>query len=144
MLRPPSIVGTRMLWIKRLVLAFVVLGIGVFALQFAASESGEVVVVSTTDAEGKAHETRLWVVEYEGSMWLRAGMDSNAWYGRVAQQPDIIVQRDGVAGTYRAVAVPEATQAIQELMREKYGWGDQVISAMIDRSRSVALRLDPR
>ena len=41
----------------------------VVGLELIASESGEVVVLVTTDESGQPHETRLWVVD-EG---LRAG-----------------------------------------------------------------------
>ena len=46
----------------------------VFVLSFAASElGGEVVTLTTLDAEGARHETSLWIVEDDGSLWLRAG-----------------------------------------------------------------------
>ena len=47
--------------------AIVALLATVFVLEMIASESGEVVVLTTWDAMGAAKETRLWVVDYDGS-----------------------------------------------------------------------------
>ena len=47
--------------------------VAAIALQTIASESGEVVVLSYTDAAGEVHETRLWVVDHQGFAWLRSG-----------------------------------------------------------------------
>ena len=45
---------------------FVLLGIG----QLVASESGEVLVLETLDADAQPHETRIWVVDAAGSIWV--------------------------------------------------------------------------
>jgi hypothetical protein len=48
-------------------------------LQGVASETGEVVVLTSVDqATSAPTTTRLWVVDHDGAMWLRgdAGMDS--------------------------------------------------------------------
>ena len=111
--------------------------------QWVASESGEVVVLTTTDAEGAPHETRLWVVEHQGSAWLRAGGEVQAWYGRLVARPDVEVERGGQRSAYRAVPQPEAQQVVNDLMREKYGWADDFISLLFGRDDAVAIRLDP-
>ena len=49
---------------------FVLLGLG----QLLASESGEVLVLETLDAEGQPHETRIWVVDDAGAFWVRGGL----------------------------------------------------------------------
>ncbi len=47
----------------RLIGALLVVVVVLFVGQILASESGEVVVVTTTDATGAQHETHLWIVE---------------------------------------------------------------------------------
>ena len=54
--------------------------VGLFLLlglaQLLASESGEVLVLETLDAEGQRHETRIWVVDDAGAVWVRGAPDS--------------------------------------------------------------------
>ena len=59
-----------LMWVAGAVVALVV---GTYALMFGASESGEVVVLTTTDDTGTAHSTRIWVVDVDGKQWLRSG-----------------------------------------------------------------------
>src|SRR5690606_9971258 len=47
----------------RLVVGSIVVLLGIGALEIVAAESGEVVVLKTTDAAGATHETRLWIVD---------------------------------------------------------------------------------
>ena len=111
--------------------------------QFVASESGEVVVLTTTDAEGAAHETRVWVVDREGTVWLRAGAEVQAWYTRLVERPDVEVERNGNRKPYVAVPQPELRPVVNGLMREKYGWADQFIGALFGRDDAIPIRLDP-
>ena len=133
-------------FVKRLVGAAIVLAVLVFGLQMLASESGEVVVVRTFDASGGSHETRLWIVDDHGTAWLRAGQPEASWYQRVRANPDIQVERGGDLYEYRAFPIEggPTVSHVNNLMFAKYGWAEQVIGIMIDRSRSVAIRLDPR
>jgi len=123
--------------------ALVGLFVAVMALQMVASESGEVVVLTTTDAAGAPQETRLWVVDYDGSAWLRAGSDQQGWYGRLQRQPQVKVERAGATSEYTAQPVPAETPQINRLMSEKYGWADRFIGMMFPRDNAVAIRLVP-
>ena len=42
-----------------------------YVSQMVASESGEVVILTTKDAAGRPVETRLWIAEHDGDVWLR-------------------------------------------------------------------------
>ncbi len=108
-----------------------------------ASESGEVVVLSTTDAEGSVHETRLWVVEHDGALWLRAGVPSSAWLQRLRGHPEVRLQRAGIVHRYRAVPSDDAglRAAINAKIAEKYGWAESLIAVTRDGSASVPVRL---
>ncbi len=116
--------------------------VALFVVQMIASESGEVVVVTTQNAQGDPQETRLWIVEHEGSSWLRAGVESSAWYQRLAANPKITVKRGGTAFTATAVPEPAAVADINRLMNEKYGWADDFIGMLFGRDGSVAIRLE--
>ncbi len=133
-------------FLKRLVGYGLFVIAAIVGLQFAASESGEVVVLRTL-VDGRVQETRLWVVDDAGSQWLRAGQPGSSWYLRILANPDIEVERGGERGAYRAFPLEgggPATAHINALMLGKYGWADQVIGFLFDRSDAVPIRLDPR
>jgi len=110
-----------------------------------ASNSGEVVVLTTTDAAGAPHKTPLWVVDHGGSSWLRAGSDQTAWLARIRANPRIQVERAGATTAYTGTLVPEATAEINAQMAEKYGFADRLVGVLLPgtRGHSMAVRLDP-
>ncbi len=123
---------------------FVLLGLG----QLLASESGEVLVLETLDAEGQPHETRIWVVDDAGVLWVRGGSDSG-WVGRLLETPEIRAERAGQQVAYRAVPDrdPAVRDRVNALMREKYGFADRFIAVSLgdaDRADALPIRLDPR
>ena len=113
---------------------------------YGASElGGEVVTLRTHDGR-KTAETHLWVVDDGGFQYLRAGNPSSGWLARIQADPDVVVERNGVATRYHAVPVAgDATQParVHSLMREKYGIADRIVSVLGDRTKSVAVRLEP-
>lgn len=121
-----------------LALAIVIVG-----TQYIASESGEVVVLQTRDEAGDVHQTRLWVVDHEGSAWLRAGNPTGGWFPRLSARPDVVLVRGSLALPYRAVPAPEARDTINDLMHEKYGWADSYISFFFPRAKKIPVRLLP-
>ncbi len=133
-----------MKWVERLALFAVLAIVTMIGLQYIASETtGEVVVLTTTDDAGTTHETRLWVVDNGAEVWLRAGIDQAGWYSRILENPAVSLRRNDRSANYTAVPIPAATAAIANLVREKYGWGDALISWALGRNASVAVRLDP-
>ena len=123
---------------------FVLLGLS----QVLASESGEVLVLETLDAEGKPHQTRIWVVDDAGTLWVRGGPDSG-WVQRLLANPEIRAERAGRQAPFRAAPDrdPAARDRVNALMREKYGFADRFIALTIgdtDREGALPIRLDPR
>jgi hypothetical protein len=114
------------------------------AISMIASESGEVVVLRTREADGAVHETRLWVVDDEGAAWLRSGSPESSWFLRLSAEPEVEMVRHGATLPMRAVPVPQAQSRINELMLEKYGWADRYIGMLFGRDDAVPVRLDPR
>lgn len=132
-----------LVWIVVCVLALVVLFFGGI---YAASElGGEIVTLTTFDAAGDPIETRLWVVDDAGSAWLRCGVPTSGWCGRMRANPDVRVSRGGAPQAFTAVLVtdPPVRDRIHALMAEKYGWADALIGMIRDGDASVAVRLDP-
>jgi hypothetical protein len=121
-----------------------VIAVVVFGLQIAASETGEVVVLHT-DPDDADRATRLWVVDHDGHQWLRAGGGADSgWYERLQANPRVVLERDGTRGDYLARAEPARAETINELMRDKYGWRDQVVAVLAGaRDGAVPVRLVP-
>ena len=119
----------------------VVLVMAVFGLQMAASERVEVVELHTLDAQSQPVTTRLWVVDYDGHPYLR-GDDTSGWVQRLMQQEVVEVTRGNTRANYRWQIQPANIGAINRLMREKYTWGDQVITVLVgSRENSNASEL---
>lgn len=133
-----------MKWLKRSAIFIALAFVGFVVLNLAAAEAtGEVVVLTTTNEQGNPEETRLWIVDNDGEAWLRAGGERSAWYRRILQDNSVTLMRHGSLSNYTAVPVPAATDTISRLMREKYTWGDTLASKIVDRSVSIAVRLEP-
>ena len=113
-----------------------------FMAQLAASETGEVVVLTTTDSKGDTAQTRLWVFDFEDNQYLRAGYAGSGWYINLLSNPSVVVVRDDISSTYTAVPAPELRDVGNQLMRDKYGWRDAYISLFFGRDASIPIRLD--
>lgn len=134
--------------IRRLAIA-VALALGLGALFvgsiFAASElGGEVVRITTFGPGGAPFHTHVWVVDVDGTPWLRAGEPASGWLARIRSDPHVLVLRGGEEKHWLAVPVsdPAWRDRVQALMRQKYGWADRYIALIRDGSRSVPVRLD--
>jgi hypothetical protein len=113
-----------------------------FLMQIVASETAEVVVLTSEGSDGP-EETRLWVVEYDGSQYLRASEDSG-WYQRLKATPEVSLARGESSDRYFAQAQSGLGGEINRLMLEKYGWRDVYIEWMIGgRDDAVAVKLVP-
>ncbi len=130
--------------VLKVLATLIVLFVAVMVLQLIASESGEVVVVQTQGSDGSAQETRLWVVDHDGSMWLRSGSPAAGWYQRISSAEQIVVERAGVSQTMTATPMVEMRSVINESMAAKYGWADQLIGILFGRDGAIAIRLEPR
>jgi hypothetical protein len=112
----------------------------VLVVQIVASESAEVVVLTTTGDDGP-EETRLWVVDLDGIQYLRA-QESSGWYLRLVASPEVVFERRGLTGAFRAETDAAAGGEVNRLMREKYGWRDTYVSWLVgSREDAVAVRL---
>ena len=129
--------------------------VGVFLVVIAGSvgliESGEVVVLYTTDADGGSHAARVWVVDYADRQWVAPGNRSNAWFQRLLVAPRVeLVRRDARSCHLAVVVDGDASVPMLERFLEKYafqlratGLLNRLLEPGGDTSPPVAVRLDP-
>jgi len=125
-----------------LYMVLVVVGLAalIFLVQIIASESGEVVVLTTESPDG-SKETRLWVVDLDGTQYLRARAKSG-WYQRLLAAPEIRLTRQDDTAAYRAETRQDESAEVNRLMRAKYAWRDRIIELLVgghDDAIAVAL-----
>ena len=111
-------------------------------LQWAASERVEVVDLLTIDEAGEPVSTRLWMVDDEGYQYLRVGADGSGWFSRIQANGEFQVTRNGNTASYTAVLREDKRQKINDLMQEKYSWGDSLIGVLAgSREGSIPVEL---
>lgn len=116
--------------------------VAIFLVQGVASETGEVVLLTTLhDTTGETSTTRLWVVDHDGAMWLRGNAESGWTQRALAQTAPLQLERNDRHYIFGVASEPAQVARVNALMRKKYGWRDQLISLMAPREDSVALRL---
>ncbi len=110
-------------------------------IMIVSSESGEVVVIRS-ESSGNTLETRIWVVDLPEGLLVR-GTESKAWIVAARQAADVEIERDDIKRRYHVVEQPgnEARHRANDLMREKYGLGDLMISLFRDSDTTVPLLL---
>ena len=116
-------------------------------------ESGEVIVLHTTDAQGSAFQTRLWVVDHQDRPWVGTTDPSHTtWVARLRAKPTIEFERGGVRECRLAVFVNDATVRadLNDLFDEKYRiplYGSRFLKIIggirRDVQEQVLIRLEP-
>jgi hypothetical protein len=126
-------------WAIGLLLTFAILFVGAEKL---ASERVEVVELHTLDMNNELVTTRLWVVDDEGFQYLRVGSDGSGWFTRLQDSESFQMTRNGQTHTYFAVPRIEKSDRINQLMQEKYTWGDTLIALMVgSREKSIPIEM---
>jgi hypothetical protein len=70
--------------------------------------AGSTLVITTFDADGKAHDRVVSKLESDGKLYVAANHWPRAWYRRALANPDVQATVDGQKGDYRAVPVTGA------------------------------------
>ena len=110
---------------------------------YVAGEQVEVVVLRTFDAAGRAHATKMWVVDHDGRAWVRVAHPGRAWYQRLLARPEVELVRGGRTLALRATPDPSpATRvAIDAAFAARYGATDAWYGLLVRRD-PVPIRLD--
>ena len=128
----------------RLAVGVVAVLVVLAVLPFAASESGEVVTLTTVDDDNVFHDTRVWVVDMDDASYLRAGSADAVWLARVQAEPRVLIERGGEPRRARLEVAAERTAEVNALMARKYGWADMVVGTFFPRDDAVAVRVAPQ
>lgn len=128
-------------WLAGILLVLTLILVG---LPQIASERVEVVDLHTTDVDGEAVNTRLWIVDDGGYQYLRVGADGSGWFSRLQANGKFQVTRNGTTASYTAVLREDKADTINQLMQTKYTWGDSVMAAMVGgREGAIPVELHP-
>jgi hypothetical protein len=109
-----------------------------------AGEQTEVAMLRTIDESGAAHETKLWVVDLDGTPWVRVARPQRNWFERLRQHADVELIRNGVVQPHRAVEISDedTRRRVDQAFREKYGVVDWWYGLLLRRD-PIPVRLDP-
>lgn len=112
------------------------------AVTLVALEGKEVVIVRTVDATGQTHDTRTWIAEDQGTIWIEAATPDRPFAQNIVRSAQAEIIRAGAVRRYDASIVPnpDGHARIRALLAQKYGWADCWIGLLQDTSGSVAVR----
>jgi hypothetical protein len=88
----------------------------------------QVVQVVTTDEDGAARTTKVWIAVVDGEAYIRTG--GTRWGKNVERNRDVRILAEGAEYDLRVEFVSdEALRArVSQALREKYGWSDRMLS----------------
>lgn len=119
--------------------------VGTFALvTLVALEGKEVVVLRTLDDHGAVRETRTWVADDDGRVWIEAANSERPFLRDLQVRPDVSLIRDKTVTRCKAAVEPNPAGHvhIRRLLGAKYGWADRWVAQLTDTSGSLAVQLD--
>ena len=98
------------------------------------------VVISSADGDGQTHDRVVSRLESGGRLYVAVNHWPRAWYGRVLENPQVLVTIDGTPDAY--TAVPVTGEEYDRVNAEHpLGAGFRVLTGFPPRK---ILRLDPR
>jgi hypothetical protein len=127
----------------KIVGAGAILLLALAAVTLLALEGREVVVVRTVQPDGTSRDTRTWIADADGVVWIEAANPERPFLQDVRTRPEVTLRRHGALSRCRADVVPDPDghARVRRLLTDRYGWADRWIGLFADTSRSVALRL---
>lgn len=101
------------------------------------------VTVITTNADGTAKETTVWLAVHDGQGYIRTS--DTRWWKNIARDDRVVLRIGGEEHPLRAVRIadPELFDAVTAVFREKYGFVD-VLAKAVRFGEVKIMRLDPR
>ncbi|MBV1877949.1 MAG: hypothetical protein KUG79_09935 [Pseudomonadales bacterium] len=112
-------------------------------IQTLASERIEVIELYTKDKTSHEQITRLWVVDYENAMYIRAGRVESGWYQRLLTAPRIKLLRNNKIASYDAIPTSDHKDIINRLFLDKYTWGESFFISIFGREQAIPIKLIP-
>jgi hypothetical protein len=121
--------------------ALMLISLAYLGLQTAAAERVEVVALYTINSAGEENVTRLWIVDYDGYSYIRAGDPRSNWFQDLQENSYIKLTRGETTASFTASADVNVKMKVNALMQEKYTWGETFIGAVFSRENSIPIRL---
>ena len=117
-----------MAWVKRIIVAFIVIAMAYVLLTLTASElGGEVVTLLRPNADTSVSETRVWIVDTGNFEMIEHGEAGVGWLKLLKHSPNIQIRRGEQLVSYSGILAVEQHDLYHKLRLEKYGVADQVI-----------------
>jgi deazaflavin-dependent oxidoreductase (nitroreductase family) len=89
---------------------------------------------------GASREIEIWFTERDGCFYLIAEYDTSNWVQNLIADPKIQVRVAGNSFKALARVIPRETdlsRAVQQLSRDKYGWGDGLVVELTPENQEL-------
>jgi hypothetical protein len=108
-----------------------------------AEKDVETVEIVTTDEDGSARDTTIWLAVVDGQGYIRTG--NSTWKGNIERNPDVTLRVGETEYAVRAEFVTDADlkTRVEQTLREKYGFSDSFIGIFRIGEPNI-MRLVPR
>ena len=103
----------------------------------------ERVEIVTTDEDGSARDTTIWIAVVDGQGYIRTG--NSSWKRNIERNPDVTLRIEETEYPVRAEFVTDAElkARVAQALREKYGLSDSFIDLFRSGDPNI-MRLVPR
>ena len=89
---------------------------------------------------GVRREIEIWFTHRKGHYYVIAEYPTSNWVQNLIADPEAQVRLAGKTFKARAWVIPtenDLTQAIQQLSRDKYGWGDGLVVELMPENQKL-------
>lgn len=112
----------------------------------AAMAASEEVDIETRSAAGETHRTVIWIVERDGTVYIRSFKGPRGrWYREAVANPEVAIHVDGrrVPATAIPATDPASIEACSDGLRAKYSRSPSLRAMLIDDVLPTTLKLVP-
>ena len=113
------------------------------ALDWDAVSDEEEIEVITTDPDGRARRTTIWLAVLDGQGYIRTS--NTSWWENISRSDRVTLRIRGTEHPLRAVKIrdDELFGRVKAIFREKYGFRDRIITPF-RRGEIKILRMEPQ
>jgi hypothetical protein len=112
----------------------------------AAIAAAKEVDIETRSAAGEVHRTVIWIVERDGTVYVRSYRGAHGrWFREALANPDIAIHVNGRRVAARAVPAtdPASIEACSEGLQAKYRRSQSLRAMLVDEVLPTTIRLEP-
>ena len=112
----------------------------------AAIAAAKEVDIETRSPAGDGHRTIIWIVERDGTIYVRSYRGaSGRWFREALADPEVAIHVDGRRVAARAVPAtdPESVEACSDGLRAKYPRSQSLRAMLVDDVLPTTLKLVP-